>query len=147
METPAAVLAPPSASLAPLTCHCGKPVIARGLCQTHYKQGQRSKAFAPLAVQDTSSGPSTLERNAGSLRQAARKLSRLAPSFVDILYTAAKNAAAKGDAGPSQWALLHSRAIAPLITGPSSDKGQLTVNVGVRVSGTETAQGVSVKAT
>lgn len=133
---------------------------ARGFCETHYKAMARSGAFKPSPVVSSDSEPvspgvpipSTPANVAHTQRlmaRALRKLQRLSPDFVDILLVAAKNAAAKGDAGPSTWALIHSRAVSPIATGTATKGGEggVTINVGVKVSGTETSQRAEVKTT
>ena len=67
------------------------------------------------------------------LARAKAKLQARAISYADLHHEAAKNAAARGDGRPSQWALEHLRVVEPIIdkdTGP-----RMTVVVGVALPG------------
>lgn len=127
--------------MAPHCHYCERPPKAKGLCPAHYKRAQRA-----LAVSSPATRAEPLDPSLSPLRRAARNLAKLTPEFVSLLYTAAKNAAQKGDAGPSQWALLHSRAVQPLATQGVTASG-VTINLGVKVSGTDTAIGAQAKVT
>ena len=49
------------------------------------------------------------------LARAKAKLQARAISYADLHHEAAKNAAARGDGRPSQWALEHLRVVEPII--------------------------------
>lgn len=149
MEALPSVLAPPSASCAYRESDgslCAKTTVAKGFCSSHYYKLKRAGAFAKPSAAKPSPGHATVLANAKSLRKAQRQLEANAPTFVAHLVVASENASKKGDSKPAEWALLHSRAIAP-IAATSKEASGVTINVGVKVSGTETASGHSVKAT
>ena len=67
------------------------------------------------------------------LARAKAKLQARAISYADLHHEAARNAAARGDGRPSQWALEHLRVVEPII---NKDTGTgVTVVVGVALPG------------
>ncbi len=67
------------------------------------------------------------------LARAKAKLQARAVSYADLHHEAARNAAARGDGRPSQWALEHMRVVEPII---SKEAGMgVTVVVGVALPG------------
>jgi hypothetical protein len=67
------------------------------------------------------------------LARAKAKLQARAISYADLHHEAARNAAARGDGRPSQWALEHMRVVEPII---NKDTGTgVTVFVGVALPG------------
>jgi hypothetical protein len=67
------------------------------------------------------------------LARAKAKLQARAISYADLHHEAAKNAAARGDGRPSQWALEHLRVVEPIV---DKDAGpQMTVVVGMALPG------------
>jgi hypothetical protein len=67
------------------------------------------------------------------LNRAKTKLQARAISYADLHHEAAKNAAARGDGRPSQWALQHLRVVDPII---DKDAGsQVTVVIGAALPG------------
>lgn len=122
--------------------HCPETKhIARGLCSRHYKALERRGAFHnpqpgnPGLVPTT---PANIKASLRSIAKAQRKLIRHAPDYVDAMMAAVRIAAAKGDAGPAQWAILHTKIVQPVNTSAEPVKGGVTVNIGVKVSGTQT---------
>lgn len=68
------------------------------------------------------------------LAAAAERISRRALEYADIHLTAAQVAASKGNADPSQWALLHTRSVQPVET-KSTGGPAVTVQIGMILPG------------
>jgi len=62
------------------------------------------------------------------------RMARRALEYADLQFDAAKRAAAKGDATPAQWALLHTRVVAP-VEAKSTGGHQVIVQVGMILPG------------
>lgn len=119
--------------------NCASPkLFARGYCEKHYRALRRANAFTDLTPKPRTSSEQVAD-NVKAVQRARRKLLKLAPTFIDHLETASKIASQKGDATPAQWAILHTRTIQPVMTSASgkSDGSGVVVNIGVKVSGTE----------
>jgi hypothetical protein len=68
------------------------------------------------------------------LAAAAERIQRRAVEYADIHLTAAQAAASKGNAEPSQWALLHTRSVQPVET-KSAGGPAVTVQIGMILPG------------
>jgi hypothetical protein len=67
------------------------------------------------------------------LARAKAKLQARALSYADLHHEAAKNAAARGDGRPSQWALEHMRVVEPIINKEAGTG--VTIVVGLALPG------------
>ena len=67
------------------------------------------------------------------LARAKAKLQARAVSYADLHHEAARNAAARGDGRPSQWALEHLRVVDPIVDKDSGSR--VTVVVGMALPG------------
>jgi hypothetical protein len=94
----------------------------------------RPKRSRSLAPGTTAKGVS---RNLNSLQVAREKLERAAPEFAEHIRRAAKVAARKGDSKPAEWALLHTRSVAPVAPAkPTAERDdRVIVQIGVKVCG------------
>jgi hypothetical protein len=123
---------------------CGQPVRARGYCMRHYKILNRKGAFKDTRELPPGSDAETVDRNMGHVERARQALDAHAEAAVAHLMTAAEAAAKKGDSGPAQWILLHTRTVQPVLTGGAASGGKdapagIRVMIGVQL-GTQSGQ-------
>ena len=117
---------------------CMSPHYARGFCDSHYRSLKRSGAFADLpAPSKPKSSHAVTLANVAKVKKARRKLANLAPDFVDHLFTGSRIAAQSGKTEAAQWALLHTRVIEPIAEKTTPGSSGTTINIGVKVSGSE----------
>lgn len=111
----------------------------RVYCRPHYDKLRKSGKLAPLIT-----GKDNPDVLAKALQTASRDLSLLAPAYAELHYLAAQNAAIKGNAEPCEWALTHTRAIAPIEKQDSGQKVQVNVGIVLPGLGIEQAQAITV---
>ena len=80
--------------------------------------------------------------NVATVRKARKALLKAAPDFVSDLITASKNEARMGKSDTARWAILHTHTLQPIATpgNNSTPNSGVTINVGVKVSGTAKAE-------
>ena len=102
----------------------------RQFCQKHYLRLYKASKL-PL---DTS--PHTLAsglKGAAALRAAKEKLENAAEEYADLHLLGTRCAAIKGNTAPAEWALTHTRAIAPIEKGDNGPR--ISVQVGIALPG------------
>ena len=117
---------------------CSAPIHCRTFCERHYSQLRRAGAFLDSARKPPAKRDQVLA-NVASVRRARKKLLKAMPDLIDAFVVGAKVAAIKGRTEPLQWAALHTRVLEPVATANNSaPQSGVTINVGVKVSGTST---------
>lgn len=117
---------------------CGAAIHSRGYCERHYAQLRRAGAFIDPTRQPPSKRDQVLA-NVATVRKARRRMLKEAPAIVDAFLVGMRNEAANGKTDSARWALTHTHVLEPVAAAPStSPSSGVTINVGVKVSGTST---------